>query len=481
MFFTDMLIGAAYVGISLILVALVRRVRIPFSFVVLCFGTFIAACGGTHFMEVWTLWYPYYWWAAGVKLLTAIASVGTGVYLFQLRHPIVVVAEAAKLSEQRRLDLEALTETLEQRVAERTERLQLALDATGLGTWELDIQTRQMTWDEQTKRIFSSKFEKFESSYEEVDERIHPDDRSSTRQTLERAIQNRTDFVHEYRIVLPDGRIRWIAGRARVSYDASGDPAKMIGTALDISEQKELERYLSEGIHTRDEFISIASHELKTPVSSMRIQIQMLDRLAKKNGIEAVDPTVLQKTVNISIKQLDRLNRLINDMLDISRMATGNLTLEKEEVHLDELAQEVIERLNSVILAAGCQVHLEVEGKVEGIWDRLRIDQVISNLISNATKYAAGQPIEISIKKGEGETVCISVQDHGPGIPEDDQRRIFQRFERAVPHTGITGLGLGLYISRQIVELHGGKIRVESSPNHGSNFIVELPFRSSTA
>jgi signal transduction histidine kinase len=127
MFSTDLLIGLAYMGISITLWWLIRKINIPFSFVILCFGVFIGACGATHFMEVYTLWHPVYWFAASVKVLTAIASVGTGIYLYQLRHPLILVAEAAKLSEERRLDLEVLTNTLESKVEERTHSLNEAL------------------------------------------------------------------------------------------------------------------------------------------------------------------------------------------------------------------------------------------------------------------------------------------------------------------------------------------------------------------
>lgn len=230
----------------------------------------------------------------------------------------------------------------------------------------------------------------------------------------------------------------------------------------------------TEAVRARDEFISIASHELKTPLTSMGIQLQLLERsMGNSDGY----PPIFRKSVDVSLRQIDRLNRMVNDMLDISRLTTGRLTLEKEEVEIGALIRDVVFRFQPSLTSAHCEPVIDIEGEIVGTWDKVRLDQVISNLLSNAIKYAPDRPIEIHARERDG-YVRISVRDYGPGVPVSEQERIFQRFERAVPHSSISGLGLGLYITRQIVELHGGTIHVESEPGQGANFIVDLPLRT---
>jgi signal transduction histidine kinase len=173
-------------------------------------------------------------------------------------------------------------------------------------------------------------------------------------------------------------------------------------------------------------------------------------------------------------RQLNRLIRLVEDMLDVSRISTGRITYSAEEFDLCELAKDVTSRYASQFEAAGVTVRVEAPGPVIGKWDRYRLEQVIVNLLTNALKYGAGQPVEITVSKRPGYAV-LAVRDHGLGIPAQDHARIFEQFERAVSGNSISGLGLGLFISRKIVEAHHGTIQVESKEGHGSTFIVELP------
>lgn len=231
---------------------------------------------------------------------------------------------------------------------------------------------------------------------------------------------------------------------------------------------------LQSAVQTRDEFLSIASHELKTPLTSLKLQVQMRVKNLSKGNIAAFTPERIKKMNLDDMRQIERVTRLIDDMLDISRISTGKLTIDLGRFDLCVLADEVVERYREQIEANRCQVSLTCCDPVEGQWDRFRIEQVIVNLLTNAMKYGAGKPIEICVSS-HGDRARLTVRDRGLGIAKENHERIFQRFERAVSATGISGMGLGLYITRKIVEMHGGSIRVESELGEGSTFIMDLP------
>jgi len=225
-----------------------------------------------------------------------------------------------------------------------------------------------------------------------------------------------------------------------------------------------------EATNIRDEFISIASHELKTPLTSLKLQTQM----AKKqlNRDDHLTAERINKQLDYTVRQIDRLNKLVDDMLDVSRIGTGKLILQRKIVSLSDLTEELIERFEPQFEAVGCTITKNISTGITGNWDSYKIEQVINNLFSNAIRYSPKKPIEITLKS-VSENAILSVKDNGPGIDPDNLERIFERFEKASDSS--SGLGLGLYITRQIVNLHKGKIRVESVLGKGTNFIVELP------
>lgn len=249
----------------------------------------------------------------------------------------------------------------------------------------------------------------------------------------------------------------------------------------DISTRKQIEEdrqklllHLEETVRRRDEFISIASHELKTPLTSLRLQFQMASRQMLAGDSRAYAPESVKKRITVTNRQIDRMLHLIDGMLDISRIATGRLHLDPITVDLTKLVKEMVERFSDQWMLSETTVRADVEDLVFVRGDPYRIEQVVSNLATNTIKYGAGAPVDISLRKSEGRAF-LQVRDHGIGIASSDQQRIFDRFERAVPASSISGLGLGLYITRQILELHGGKISVQSELGKGSTFLVELP------
>ena len=247
-----------------------------------------------------------------------------------------------------------------------------------------------------------------------------------------------------------------------------------------VVEQEGLIERAREAIEARDAFISIASHELKTPLTALKLQAQMLSKelsggsrpraLASNTRGALAGPARIQ---NVN-RQVERMVTLVDQLLDVSRITMGRFDLRREAFDLRALVIEVVDRLTPSIAAAQCEAQLDLGDSVVGHWDRSRMDQVISNLLSNAVKYGAGAPIRIRLEHLDGD-VELTVQDHGIGIPREARQRIFDRFERLVSDRNYGGFGLGLWIVRQIVETHGGAIGVSSSPGQGSLFKVSLP------
>ncbi|WP_437752522.1 AAA family ATPase [Sorangium sp. So ce1389] len=229
-----------------------------------------------------------------------------------------------------------------------------------------------------------------------------------------------------------------------------------------------------EAIARRDEFLLIASHELKTPLTSLKMQAYLVERLLPRYQRAEVAPERIEAAFQVLNRQIARLGHLINELLDVTRLSAGRLTLVRAQVDLAALAREVVERMGQQLANARCSVQLDLDEAVIGDWDTSRLEQVLMNLLSNAMKYGAGGPIHV-VARGQGDRALLAVRDHGIGIAASDQARIFERFERAVSVRNFGGLGLGLYIVRWIVASHGGTIRVESQPGAGATFIVQLP------
>lgn len=273
----------------------------------------------------------------------------------------------------------------------------------------------------------------------------------------------------------PNGVITFVNSDSNYNYTAEDlalaeELARRASIAI---ENAQLYKETREALFARDEFLSIASHELNTPLTSLKLQVEMQKRKLAQEGSESASAPST-KLVDIVSRQVDRLSRLVEDMLDVSRIVHGKLSIKREEVNVGELVRDVVDRFSDQAAARGSEVLVSSANGIIGSFDKYRIEQVVLNLVSNAIKYGAGKPIEVKAVGIDG-NVRIIVSDHGIGIAKASQERIFQRFERAVNSKHISGLGLGLYITRQIVEAHRGKMWVESELGKGSTFTVELP------
>ena len=241
-----------------------------------------------------------------------------------------------------------------------------------------------------------------------------------------------------------------------------------------LQETQNALRLAEKAVQTRDEFLSIASHELRTPITSLSLSLQLLARVIDKEGFQNVSEDRFKKSFGVAIKQLGSLDHLIGSLLDVTRITNGKLALEPELLDLSEVVHESADQLTDQIKESGCKLKLNVETGMMGKWDRSRIGQVVINLLTNALKFGKGAPIEIEVGRKSGQ-IFLTVRDHGLGISESDQAKIFNRFERAVNAKAIGGLGLGLHIVKEIVVAHGGTVEVRSQLGEGAQFTITLP------
>jgi PAS domain S-box-containing protein len=255
---------------------------------------------------------------------------------------------------------------------------------------------------------------------------------------------------------------------------ARNGPPFHVVSVRDLTEEKQRHDELRRAIRERDDFLGVASHELRTPVTTLKLLVQSLQRNARRAPAEEGPKEPFASRLGEIGHQVDHLTRLIDNLLDVSRLTAGRLNLQLEEVDLSALVQGIVLRSQDDLLASGCTLSSRIVGGIVGRWDRLRLEQVVTNLLSNAMKYGMSSPIELELD-GDDKTARLTVRDFGMGISADDQAHIFLRYGRAVPASKYGGLGLGLWIVRQIVDALEGRVEVESQPQAGSTFTVILP------
>jgi PAS domain S-box-containing protein len=273
------------------------------------------------------------------------------------------------------------------------------------------------------------------------------------------------------------GAITFVTAGVRPPYNhqdlvLAQEIARRAGLAIDNARAY---REMRAAVQMRDTFLSIASHELKTPLSSLTLLLSGLLRTARAGKMDELGPEKVIARLERIDEQADRLTALMNQLLDVSRLAAGRFALAPEQTDLVQVAREVMARFREEAGQAGTSLELIEEGPVVGLWDRSRLDQVVTNLITNALKYGGHSPITVEVG-GDTNHGRLSVADRGPGIEEADQSRIFEQYERAAS-TNLGGLGLGLWLVRQLARAHGGEVGVRSNLGEGAVFTVTLPRR----
>jgi PAS domain S-box-containing protein len=270
--------------------------------------------------------------------------------------------------------------------------------------------------------------------------------------------------------------------------DPGGRPYGVCSVATDITERKRAEealmqakeaavreRHLQQALRARDAFLDVASHELKTPLTCLELQVEGLRRLARSCPDALLSDARSQSKCDTIVQQVKRLSVLIDRLIDVGKITSGRIELCRERFDLAELVRGVLAYSVEAIRRSGSEVVARYpEPSVVGVWDRPSVETAIANVVSNALKFGAGKPIEVDVR-GSGDRAIVRVRDHGIGIAAVDQLRIFERFERAVSERHYGGFGLGLWVARKAVEAHGGTLQVKSGQGHGSEFTVELP------
>lgn len=350
-----------------------------------------------------------------------------------------------------------------QHLKESRERLELAEYASGMGSFEWNLMDGRILWSKAQEQLHGLAAGSFGGELDEWRSLIHPGDFDRVLAQMMKSIEEKTNFEAEWRIVRPDGEERIVEARAQLFFDKAGQPTRIVGTNIDITDRKHYERQ-------KDEFIAIASHELKTPVTSMKMYTAALARRFKRAGDEAS-----AEAVGEIDNQLNRLNTLIRDLLDVTNIEAGHLRLRRTEFNYDELLKQTI----GAVQITTDRHHISVTGasKCRITSDRERLAQVLTNLLVNAIKYSPKSPeIVVSVKRDKNNLVTC-VADHGIGIPKSQQSGLFERFSRVggTSTDNYPGLGLGLFISAQIINRLGGQIWVESKFRHGSKFYFNLP------
>ncbi|MDY7225100.1 hybrid sensor histidine kinase/response regulator [Hyalangium rubrum] len=238
-----------------------------------------------------------------------------------------------------------------------------------------------------------------------------------------------------------------------------------------------LQRRAQEAIRVRDDFLSIAAHELKTPLTALRLNLERALYLTARGTGDTLPKATIDKALKPAVRQLDRMRQLLDALLDVSRLSRQRLNLEVGTVELMDLARDVALRLEPHARASGVELVLEAPREPVVLFgDRLRLEQVLNNLLTNAIKYGGGKPVRLRVEE-QADMAALTVQDQGIGIAPEDQARIFGRFERATSTRQSDSLGLGLYIAKEIITAHGGSITVMSELGHGTTFQVNLPLR----
>lgn len=265
-------------------------------------------------------------------------------------------------------------------------------------------------------------------------------------------------------ILLSLREVRWADARRREAERARLELAMRAREAQGLLELKE------EALRARDEFLTIASHEMRTPLAALRMQVQLAQR--RSGGSDRGAAPHLEAADRV----IGRMARLVEDMLEVARINIGGLSvaLQLEEVDLVEVAREAVEAHSSTARRAGSELLLAAEGPAAGRWDRRRLTQVISHLLMNALKYGAGHPVKIAIRN-DGRQVILTLRDQGPGVRPEERARIFERFERAASIRHYGGFGLGLWMAREVISALGGRISVDDTPGGGATFTVALP------
>jgi PAS domain S-box-containing protein len=506
----DLLIGVAYMTIPLALLTIVRRAEggLPFSGMLVAFGTFIIACGFTHFVEVLTLWQPLFWTAAGVKLVTAIASVATAVAVPPLIPKVLEIIEAAKLAEERRVALVHAHSELEGRVEARTRelttmvgRLQEEIAARNRAEHDLSVREAQLQaildhspsyiFLKDPNRRFTLVNRRLANTYggaahfigRSNAELFPPELAAEYDGNDQRALAGDTVQAIEHEQA-PNGAHTYLSEKFPIR-DASGRVIAMGGISTDITDrerlreeretllarERELRQIAEQTLGEKDEFLAVISHELRTPLNAVLGYLRMF-----KRGL--ITPEAAPRVLSTIERNTNVLHRLVEDLLTASGIVTRRLELRPGPLDIALTIGAAVETVRPDAEAKQITMATHVAPSLIVRGDEERLQQVFANVLGNAVKFSAqGGQVRVDAVR-EGSRIRIEVTDHGAGIAGDFLPHVFEAFRQgdSGPKRETGGMGLGLAIVRRLVEAHGGEVSAESAgPGHGATFTVWLP------
>lgn len=373
------------------------------------------------------------------------------------------VALAAQIAERYWTAVESANAEQELHVSE--ERNRIILQSAGMASWDWDLVNDNITWNPQHYVLLGLEPDAGEKNIFNFMEFVHPDDREKVQHLLLNSLENNAVYQAEYRIIKAnDKTVRWMSAMGMVMEWKANKASRMVGVMFDITDTKTLQQ-------KKDDFLGIASHELKTPVTSIKIYAEIIEEILGKNP--AIANTGLLPKLN---QQIDRLTGLINNLLDTTRAEEGRIEYRKTHFDINLLVRERAEEMQ--LVAGSHRILLYLDKEVDVYADRERIGQVLVNFLSNAIKYSShGSDIIIYSEAGDHQ-VKISIADKGIGIAPELLNKVFERFYRVDNSTmsNYPGMGLGLYITSEIIKNHGGSIHVDSKEGEGSVFHFTLPY-----
>ena len=460
----DAVIGLSYIAIAVTLAMLLHRTRrdIPFSWVFLAFGLFIVACGGTHLMEVLTVWKPYYWLSADVKIVTALASFVTAVSLPRLVPKTISLLAASKVAAERKAQVEAANIRLIE-----LERMSVQLAhraAAGVAYWEIEYKTgRRRRWGD-VVGVFGRNESEI-ATPEQFLSIVHPDDQEKVGIALDQAFRNHSEYEAEYRITTPEGNVHWLLGRGQPYYDDQGNPTSMVGVNMDVTARKLSDAALqqSEKLAVTGRLAATIAHEINNPLSTVTDLVYSIAH-------ETTATPAIQSYANLAQTELTHIAQIVRNTLGFHRESGSPTTVNVADLLDSALALHEPQIRKKKIRLDKCYGNGLTVFVQPG-----ELRQVFANFVNNAIDaLPEGGCLRIRTKLEDG-NVRVIVMDNGSGIPRDRRAHLFQPFFTT---KGEKGTGLGLWVSRSLVEKNGGRVAVRSFTGakvHGTAISVVLP------
>ncbi|HEY2387939.1 MAG TPA: MASE1 domain-containing protein, partial [Candidatus Binatia bacterium] len=411
----------------------------------------------------------------------ATGGIGERLVMVQLFMAVVAITAlllSAAIGERNAADRQRADDFA--RLAESEQRLRLAFEAAQMGVWEWDIQSGAVRWSDNLETLHGVVPGSFTGTFEGFRALVHPDDRELVSQAIARAVELRAGYDIEFRTVQADGRVRWMSGKGQVFTDDRGRAKRMMGLAMDVSDRKRLEDELrqragelADADRRKDEFLAMLAHELRNPLAPLSNALHLLERGGDRDRIR-----------EIAERQVRHLARLVDDLLDASRITQGKISLRKERLLLSDVVTRAVEMMREALDARGDQLTVSMPSRpVRLEADAARLAQVLANLLSNAAKFTpSGGSIWLTAEPLDGEVV-IRVRDTGVGLAPDLLPNVFDLFVQGDASLDRTrgGLGIGLTLVKRLVEMHGGRVEARSPGlGQGSEFLVYLPTVEST-